>query len=322
MNRFLKKILFFIAPIIIISYPLDIFISNSLKGKALSEGEYEVWNDILDHKIDAEIAIYGSSRAWVHFNPSIFEIELHQKAYNFGIDGHNFWLQYLRHKEYFKNNKHPKLIVYSVDVFTLKKREDLYNLDQFLPYMLWNIDFYEYTNSYNGFNSSDYFIPLKRYMGNLSFSFLTGPTKKIRYNGFKGYDKEWNVDLKKLKESKPDFRVKLDSNSIILFKQFVNEMKKEGINLILVYTPEYIEGQEIVKNRDEIISVFDEISKNYKVPFFNYSNSDISYDKSLFYNVMHLNKEGADIFTTQFINDLIRYESETKPINIEGVENY
>jgi hypothetical protein len=312
MKNFIKNILFFIAPIIILSYPLDLVISNVLKSKAqLCVGEYGVWNDILESKIDAEIAIYGSSRAWVHFNPVIFEKELHQKTYNFGIDGHHFHLQYLRHKEYFKYNTHPKIIIFSVDIFTLAKKKDLYNLNQFLPYMLWNDDFYEYTCSYNGFNSSDYYVPLKRYFGNINLSDICASTTKRRCNGFAGIDKKWNTDLKKAKASKPSYRIILDSTSILLFKQFINEMKKEDVRLIFVYTPEYIEGQAFVKNRNDIISVFDEISKKYNIPFFNYSCSDISYNKSLFYNTQHLNKKGADIFTVRFINDFKKYKSKT-----------
>lgn len=308
MKKFIKRILFFIAPIIVLALPLDLVISKVLKSKSLYAGEYEVWNDILESKIDAKIAIYGSSRAWFHFNPALFEKELHQKTYNFGIDGHNFWMQYLRHKEYFKYNTHPKLIICSVDIFTLAKRKDLFNLNQFLPYMLWNNDFYQYTNSYKGYNSSDYYIPLKRYASNINISDLTASTTKIRYNGFKGNESEWNTDLKKIKVSKPNYRVELDSASILLFKQFINEMKKEDINLIFVYTPEYIEGQTFVKNRNVIISIFDEISKNYDIPFFNYSSSDISHNKSLFYNSLHLNKKGANIFTERFIKDFKAYE--------------
>jgi hypothetical protein len=316
MKKFLNKILFFIAPLIvstiILSVPLDLAISKVLKDKALYAAEFEVWNDIFESKIDAEIAIYGSSRAWVHLNPMLFEKKLNKKTYNFGIDGHNFWLQYLRHKEYFEYNKHPKLIICSLDIYTLTKREDLYNLNQFLPYMLWNNDLYEYTHSYSGFTSCDYYIPLKRYIGNINFADLIASTTKQRYNGFKGMDLAWNTDLKKANISKPNYRVKLDNTSILLFKQFINEMKKENVNLIFVYTPEYIEGQTFVKNRNEIISLFDKISKEYNIPFFNYSDNAISYDKSLFYNTLHLNKKGADIFTEMFIKDLENYECTTK----------
>ena len=90
----------------------------------------------------------------------------------------------------------------------------------------------------------------------------------------------------------------------MLFKQFIKEIKEEGIDLIFVYTPEYIDGQSLVKNRNEIFSVYEEILNKHKIPFFNYSNDLISFDKSLFYNSQHLNKKGANKFTEEFSKDL------------------
>lgn len=65
MKRVIKKIFLFYLPIILLSYPLDKSISNYLKQSNKCYGEYEVWNDIYSGKINADIAIYGSSRAWV-----------------------------------------------------------------------------------------------------------------------------------------------------------------------------------------------------------------------------------------------------------------
>ena len=145
----------------------DYFISNNHKKNHKYPGEIEVWNDIYAGNINSEIAIYGSSRAWVHIDPSILEDSLNLKAYNFGIDGHNFWLQYLRHKEYLKYNNAPKIILLSVDVFSLQKRKDLYELNQFLPFMLWNKNIIKFTSSYNGFTYKDYYFPLLRYKGKI-----------------------------------------------------------------------------------------------------------------------------------------------------------
>jgi hypothetical protein len=47
-----------------------------------------------------------------------------------------------------------------------KKNKDLYNSEQFLPYMLWNQEVKEATICYNGFSSIDYEIPLIRFYGN------------------------------------------------------------------------------------------------------------------------------------------------------------
>ncbi|MBE2208298.1 MAG: hypothetical protein IAE84_11975, partial [Saprospiraceae bacterium] len=79
-----------------------------LKQTKKAPGEFEVWNDIYNSNVNCDIAIYGSSRAWVHIDPKILSHILQLNVYNFGIDGHNFWLQYLRHIEFLKYNPKPK----------------------------------------------------------------------------------------------------------------------------------------------------------------------------------------------------------------------
>ena len=125
MRKFLLKLLYLILPLVALSYPLDYLISNALKEDHGMHGEYEVWNAIYENKIDSDIVIYGSSRAWVQINPEILETYLGKKTYNFGVDGHNFRIQYLRHLEYIKHNKKPRHIIVSVDAFTLQKRDNI-----------------------------------------------------------------------------------------------------------------------------------------------------------------------------------------------------
>ena len=101
----------------------------------------------------------------------------------------------------------------------------------------------------------------------------------------------------------PNFSLDEDTPSVALFISFIEDMKRENIDIILVCAPEYYEGQDFVKNRVELISTFKEIAENYSLPFFDYSDSAISKRQDLFYNTLHLNKEGAEVFTQKFIRD-------------------
>jgi hypothetical protein len=55
--------------------------------------------------------------------------------------------------------------------------------------------------------------------------------------------------------------------------------------------------QSMEKNRAEIINKFREISRQFKVPFWDYSDSPLSKQQSLFNNSQHLNAEGAKAFS-------------------------
>lgn len=312
MKLFLKGVLFFLLPALLLVYPLDIFLSKQLqKSRFHASGEYSTWNDLYNGAINVEVAIYGSSRAWVQIDPMILERQLNKSAYNFGIDGHNFWLQYLRHKSFLKHNPKPQTIIISVDIFTLQKRPNLFNANQFLPYMLHNEEIEYYTSSYEGFSSHDYNIPLIRYLGKFDAirdalkAFIHRPSPRSgRQKGYKPVKKEWNKDFERAKRQMAYYEVHQDSTSIKLFEEFLVECAADNIEVVMVYAPEYIEGQEFVKGREEVIRLYESFSEKYAVKFLNYSDDELCFDKKYFFNATHLNKRGAELFTQKLADDI------------------
>lgn len=315
MKLFFQKLIIFCIPLALFSYPLDLCISNYLKKSNAYYGEFEVWNDIYQSNIDSELAIYGSSRAWVDINPKILEDSLDLKTYNFGIDGHNFELQYLRHKEFLKHNPPPKIILLTVEFSSLQKRKELYLNEQFLPYMLWNNNIHQFTKSYNGFDPVDYKIPLIRYIGRpsvLKKAFGQAFSKSIpapfRTKGYKGINKVWSNELENAKSKLGSYQIQTDASVLVLFERFLKECNDNSIKVILIYTPEYIEGQKFIKNRQEFISKLNNYSKEYNIRFLDYSLDSICFDKKYFYNATHLNKMGSELFSRNLAKDLEEFD--------------
>jgi len=313
MKKFIKIFLLFLIPVLVLSYPIDIYLSKNLKKSNDLFGEYEVWNDIYNKKINAEMLIYGSSRAWVDINPKILKDSIQLTTYNLGMDGHNFWLQYLRHLEYLKYNKKPKHILLAVDFNSLQKREDLYLYGQFLPYMLWNKNIYDFTKSYNGFDFFDYNIPLMRYAGNSSeikraigLSVKSDEIKPYRTKGYKGVKKSWSKDLDVAKSKMEKYKIEVDSASVNLFDKFLNECATNNIKVSLVYTPEHVEGQRFVKNKDDVTNIYEKFAKKYNLIYLDYSSDLMCNNKTYFYNATHLNKEGSELFTKKLASDLLK----------------
>lgn len=312
MKKFLKKLLFFLIPLLLVSFGLDHLLSNVLsKSNNHADGEYPTWNDLYAGKINSDIVIYGSSRAVVHLNPKTISDCLQTSVYNLGINGHPFLLQYFRHSLLLKYNTQPIIIIQTLDVTSLDLEPDLYNPDQFLPYMLNNKEMEQATVAFNGYKSIDYKIPLIRYYGKkeaffefIKLIFHKSSNKIMRIKGFQDKNKIWNDDLMKAQQEIGSFEVKPDTSIIHLFEKYLNECKQKNIKVILVYTPEFIEGQKFVRNRSDIIDLYYQFSRKYDIPFFDYSDDSISFQKKYFYNSGHLNKTGADLFTTKLIADL------------------
>jgi hypothetical protein len=311
MKKFLTQFLLFVAPVVILGYAADFYLGKALRKSHIARDEYPVWNDILDGKLDASILIYGSSTAWVQINPAAIADSLHTTAYNLGIDGHNFWLQYLRHRLLLQHNPPPALIIQTLDIFTLQKRANLFNPDQFLPYMLFNREIKRATVDYEGYHPLDYHLPLVRYYGKrqaistamrLSLTKDTGPEQRVK--GYEPQDKPWTDDLAKAKKSMAYFEASLDTASLDLFEKYIQECKSKNIKMVFVYPPEYAEGQKFIHKREMVIALYAALGRKYNIPFFDYSSDALSFERNNFFNSLHLNKTGATLFTNKLISEL------------------
>jgi hypothetical protein len=306
---FLKKLLFFIIPIILVSLLLDFVVTSGLKKS--QNYDFREWNDLYQGKINSDLIINGSSRAWVHISPQIIDTKLSLNSYNLGIDGHNFYMQYCRFLEYCHYNKPPKYIIQSVDLFTLFKRKDLYNKTQFLPYFD-KKNIRKYTKSYLGFSNSDYYLPFYRYLNNFEiikigflnfFKYEQSNNGKIK--GYLGIDKKWDDSYFNYLISKKFINsYEFDDLTLFIFDQYLNFCTNNNIKVILVYTPEFIGNQMLFSNRLQVIERFKKISKNHDIIFLDYSLDSMSFKMKYFYNSQHLNKYGSEIFSKKLCDDL------------------
>lgn len=288
--------------LITLSIVVDFGISQVIKKSDLAVGEYFVWNDIYSKNIKTDIAIYGSSKAKVQYNPEIISSITRKPTYNFGVDGHNFFMQEIRHQKFFQLNAKPKTIILSVDIFSLQKRKDLYNYEQFLPYLFWenNRDIKPNLLTYEGLKSPDFYLPFYRYRGkaNLIFySFLHMNKLHKNPKGFFPNNKNWNSDFEKAKHELLSYKIEIDSVSKNKFIQFLDKTTSQNIKLILVYPPEYYELGNIIKNRNKMIEFYKKEAVKRKLLFLDYSKDSLCYHTQYFYNATHLNSKGSKIFS-------------------------
>ncbi len=312
MKAFAKKITLFILPLVLLSIPIEVYLSTQLKkSKNYANGEYAAWNDIYEGTINSEVVIYGSSRAGVHLNPQLLDDSLKRPSYNLGCDGYTFEFQYFKHQTLLKHNTPPKFIILSLDIFSFENRKDLFNADLFLPYMMLNSDMKDHLQTYKGYSDYDFYIPLVRYYGKTTAIRTAvetgfgnpgrGPERK---KGFWSYDRKWNDDFENARLKLGYYYVHPEPATLVSFNQFLLECSASGIQLIFVYSPEFIDGQKFVKNRARIMTIYKRFASYYKIPFFDYSNDPLCFEKKYFYNASHLNRTGADLFTKKFILDL------------------
>lgn len=313
MSKVLIKILVFglilFIPLLIIQIMVD-------KGMRKNRSqEYGVWNDIYDSKINTDILVIGSSRALVNISSPILDSALNTPTYGIGVDGGNFEQTITRLKVFLQHNKKPTTIIYSIGMRDLEKSTGLFRMEQYMPYLADSI----IKNSNQGYTNSfiwaDYYVPLMKYRTNFS-SVLTGiklyfssgvEVIQPRVLGHESRDMKWDTSFEDFKKSGKTFDIKINGQLTSDFRHFLDLCKANQIQVIFVYSPEYIEIQSYFKNRDFLMDYYRKTALTYNIPFLDFSKHNISYHKKYFYNSEHLNKVGSEIFSKKLSRDLLKY---------------
>jgi len=322
MKKILIKTAIFFLPVAVLAYGLDILISSTLvRSNDYADGEFPVWNDLYNGKVNADIIIFGASNALRGLDTEVIEKRTGASTYSLAVNGLNFRIQYLRFRLLLTRNKKPKLIINAVSAATLEKTPELYNPDQFLPFLLYNKSLENVLDEYRDFKKTDYNVPLIRYFGKKEafiniLKMLIDPSsnRTRRIKGYMPNDQEWTSDLEKAKAVSSTREFVLDTSLVALFNKYVTECKDQNIGLVFVNMPEYIEGQSYVANREEMLAPIFRSSIDNQISFFNYLKDSISCDKKYFFNTGHLNMYGAKVFTNRLIDDII--SAEIKEIKI------
>jgi hypothetical protein len=312
MKRFVKRTGLFCLAVLLVLGILDVFVSYGLRKS--NSNTFNNLNKVFNGEINADLVVNGSSKALVHFSPKILDSVMEINSYNLALDGTEFMVQKTQYDIYLKNNTKPKYVIQTVSSGSLVKNTEIRNQVQFAPYL--NVDeINEMAKKYDGFKWYDYYVPFVRYTGEFeqivdgSFSAFNVHLKQSsKYKGYLEKQAEWDSSFANVMEINPNgISWTFDSASIKLFRDFLEESRAKDITVFLVYPPTYHEFHSYLNNRQEILSFYKKIAEEYAIPFMDYSNCFLSQDKSYFYNSQHLNKKGAELFSQQVANDILKY---------------
>lgn len=300
MKRFLQTILIVLGLLLAVSIPFDYVFSNHLAHSKARK--YVVWNDIIYDSVNADLLVLGSSRAWVQYDTYIMDSILHINSYNLGIDGSAFNRQKLRYNIYSHYQKHtPKIVLINIDYnFTLLWTIG-YEREQFFPYFHIRYAGKE-MKGMEPFSLGELYLPMFRYYRQGVYSILLESNDDTTlYKGYEGKDKKWD-GTKYFGISTYHFDKNEKTEKI--FDSFLEQLKGKNVKVVFVYAPIYIGLTNKVDNLSECYETFQYYSDKYQIPILDYTYYYLSYDTTYFYNATHLNKSGAELFTTKLCHDL------------------
>lgn len=290
----IKKFLMIILLLVSLDFLIGLGLDNRLK-KAPIQNTYGKINYAID-KIKDSTIIMGSSRALHHYVPSLLSDKYSTSCFNMGFDGQSLIFQYGIFKLILKHHT-PKTVIWDlfpVDVVSYNQ-QDYDKLSVFAPYYGKHDEIDDLILKKGYFEQIKLFSSAYRY-NSISSLILLNSFRKSDFNSFScGYiplnGKMLNSD------NKVEYNlIKIDHFKLNLLKNIISICKRKTINLIFCFSPDYINNENVSLNQAS--QIITKIMQENKVTYIDSKNWNNHFsNKNLFKDPIHLNHEGAEIYS-------------------------
>jgi hypothetical protein len=310
-SRFLVKLFLFL----IIVFLLDIGIGSILKHLYYKQDSGLLYRTT--YAIDstqADVLIFGASRANHHYYPGAFEKALHMSCYNAGRDGSAIFYHYAILQGVLKRYSPKMAILDFSNRGFIKDQESYDRISSLLPYykkhpeMRCIIDLkspyekYKLLSKIYPYNSLLFTIAV----GNAGFN--RGREYNNDEHGYVPLTETWKGGI----ITDTGFaKYELDSTKIRIFESFVRDCVNANVQLYIILSPYFIK----YKFEDRSVVIAKEIAQKYNIPFYDFSQDTVFLNVAeLFTDESHLNGGGAKIFSNKIVDRIIRDQPRT-PMN-------
>jgi hypothetical protein len=295
MKKYLIKIVIFI--LLLVAVDAAIGMAYSYVGSHPKGGDTARFNYI-NYGTMEDVLLFGSSRCMNHYNPCILEDSLQCSVYNCGTEGNGCLLSFIQLSNIL-DRYHPKMIVYDV----MPKYDYLEGEDN-TKYLGWARRFYgkpEIDSVFWRIDPSEKWKMLsKTYRNNAKCLLTLSDFVHPNHENIKGYrplEAVMTYDKEPSDEDETKV-VQVDSLKLEYLERFVKRCKEANVKFVFSVSPTYM------KSRD----VFDPVrvlAEKYQVPFLmHYQDSDYVGHKELFKDATHMNRVGAERYSSTIANEL------------------
>jgi hypothetical protein len=282
------------------------------------------WNRMWHGRIGAEVLFIGSSRAFMHFDAEHIGKLAQRECFNAGLDGSRPNIQQAFLDIFLKRNRTPALVVHEIGRLSLERPEGVMFPLTFAPYLeepallrtLAAMDPVWYKDRY---------VPLYSFMRHgvtltgMAWKGIWGANDAARNplrSGFYRKNKTWDGTFDRWKKMYPQGKpIDVDTNCLETLRKTIRLARKAGSAYVLVYAPELLEMQRLTPERERIFSLYRDLAKEEKVPFWDFSSMPWCADRQYFYNSQHLNSKGVDLFTPIIAEQLRNWFEGQHPSN-------
>lgn len=255
---------------------------------------------------NADVLVFGSSRANHHYVPQIFEDSLKMSFYNTGRDGNYILFNYAVFKAIVKRYT-PKIVIFDINPGELNYDIDSYDrLSALLPYYKSHTEIREIIELKSPYEKYKLISAIYPYNSSL-LTIATGNSEqnKTRKADIKGYVPLWNTIKDTILHSLEILDVPFDNVKINAVEQITDYCKKHKIRLIFVQSPIYCKISQT-----HGIEFFEKLNRDNHAIFWDFINyPDFLENPGMFQDAEHLNNSGATYFSRLVVNKINIFKS-------------
>lgn len=250
-------------------------------------------------KTEADVLVFGSSRAIDHYVPEIFETSLKMSFFSNGKENMGILYSTAVLRSVLKRYA-PKIIIFDFPGFATGESE-YDRLSSLLPYYSTHEEIrsiIELKSPFEKIKLHSKIYPfnsgiLLTVNGNLEINKM----KKEDNNSYIADYEEWKEEIDSIPYSVASA---IDTNKVAFFHEFITEAKKSGAKVFIVYSPIFLKY-----DRDQEIEICNRICSSEHVPFWDFSKDTLFLqNKQLFKDVLHLNHKGACTFSNLIVEKI------------------
>ncbi len=263
-------------------------------------------NLLMQHRIDPELAIFGSSNALTDFDAPLIERLTGLRTFNMGLDGMPFVEYQALLREFIAHSKKVHTVVLAETFLTFDPLPAVASPGRLIPYvgepavyqtleeidapLAWRLS---HVPLYS-FVAAD--AELYRTAARGALALLGRPPADDEKQGFQPVDALWRP-MEFPGSAGPSERIAQE------FDAMIGQLIARGIEVVVVVTPVASECQATVPGFQAHRRRLREIL-GARGRFLDYSQHPIAADHRNFYNCGHLNVRGAEAFSRAFVQDL------------------
>lgn len=295
MRGFLLKLLLFAVIIAVLDFGYGLYGDSVRKG--VRNGVTGLDNEALYHTT-APMLVFGSSRAWHHYDTRILRDSLGMDIYNCGVNSMGVQFFYPRLQQILRRYT-PRVIIYdSSPVYDcVKSTSDAVTARRLQPYFC-ESEVYRFMRELSLTEWIKCHSATYRYHDRLSEYRADADNHGRFYDGYQPL-----TGTKSVKTHTHE-SVSADSVKVRLLHRFINLCHSHDIKLIFVISPYY------KADMGPATEILKQAAAEHGVPVIDrFNDSVFMADSTLFFDESHLNSRGATRFTRTLIPQIKPYLS-------------